>query len=344
MQKYSMRPFDLQLFADGASAGGGEGGGASTTGEGSPAAAGQTANTAAKTLEDLGVPKAKAERYRARKVNSAVQEAKQEAAQEPDTVQAGTETTPQNTQNAADGQAAAANAITWEMAIKDPEINKKLQEIITARTKNLREAMKDLAPALDILGPLYGLDLTDMSKADYKAFSKAVTEDDRLYEKKAVELGVDVPTAKRIENLEADKRRNAAENARREQAEVLGRHYDQLQQQGAKLKEEFPSFDLDAELQNEVFYRLTLPGSGLNVEQAYWAVHHKEISEAKKAETARFVSSAISNAVRSGQQMPQENGTNMKVSAGVASKLYSQMNPEERQAYKAELQRQNRRY
>lgn len=335
-----MRRFDLQLFADGASAGGGEGGGASATGAETAADAGQ-ANPAAKSLEELGVPKKIAEKYRARKAAKAAQETSQESETEPET---DPPAPAQEPKAEAKEQDAAAKTISWEEAIKDPAINKKLQETITARTKNLREAMKDLAPALDILGPLYGLDLTDMSKADYKAFSKAVTEDDRLYEKKAVELGVDVPTAKRIENLEADKRRNAAENARREQAEVLGRHYDQLQQQGAKLKEEFPSFDLDAELQNEVFYRLTLPGSGLNVEQAYWAVHHKEISEAKKAETARFVSSAISNAVRSGQQMPQENGTNMKVSAGVASKLYSQMNPEERQAYKAELQRQNRRY
>ena len=335
-----MRRFDLQLFADGASAGGGEGGGASATGAESAADAGQ-ANPVAKSLEELGVPKKIAEKYRARKAAKAAQETSQESEAEPET---DPPAPAQEPKAEAKEQDAAAKTISWEEAIKDPEINKKLQETITARTKNLREAMKDLAPALEVIGRQYGMDFSDMSKADFKAFTKAVTEDDHYYEGKALEMGVDVSTARRIENLEADKRRNDAENAKRQQDKQIQDHYALLRQQADALRKDFPDFDLDAELKNDAFYRMTLPGSGLDVETAYWAVHHKEISEAKQAETARIVSTALSNAVRSGQQMPQENGTNAKAAAGVTNKLYSQMTPEERKIYKAELLTHKRPY
>ena len=328
--------FHLQLFADGAAAGdGGDGGVASATGA-TAADAGQEINTAVnRSLEDLGDPKDKAEKYRARKAK--MQPTKSEDDDPPAQVQ-----TAPNGAAQANGQDAAATALDWDTVIKDPAINKKLQETITKRTEALRGAMKDLAPALELIGRQYGLDLTDMNKADFKALAKAVTEDDRYYEDRALEMGVDVSTIRKIENLESDKRRRDAEDQQRQADEQFRSHYASLQQQAAELQKTFPNFNLDAELNNPAFFRMTSPGGGLNVKQAYYALHADEITAAKQAETARAVSTAISNSIRAGQAMPQENGTTAKSSAGVTTKLYSQMTPQERAVYKQQLQRGQR--
>jgi hypothetical protein len=272
-----------------------------------------------------------ADRYRTRKGKK--QQPMQEAEPEPE---------PQQTP--AEPAQEAAPATSWEDMIKDPAINQKLQETINNRTKNLREAMKDLAPALEVIGRQYGMDLTDMSKADFKALAKAVTEDNRYYEDKALEMGLDVETVRKLDSLESDKRRREAEDQKRQEDETLHRHYVDLQRQAAELQKDFPNFNLDAELNNPVFYRMTLPGGGLNVRQAFYAVHGDEVAAAKQAATARAVSTAISNSIRSGRQMPQENGTSAKASAGVTTKLYSQMSREERAAYKAKLQSGSRMY
>jgi len=51
------------------------------------------------------------------------------------------------------------------------------------------------------------------------------------------------------------------------------RHIEGLRQEGEELKKTFPNFDLQNELQNPVFRRMTAPGSGLTVADAYYAVH-----------------------------------------------------------------------
>ncbi len=334
--------FHLQFFAEGAAAGdGGEGGAASATGVNSGDAG--RAEDAARSLEEMGVPKDRAEAYRARKAKAQGMtsdgEGTLQSAQSADcSPEEGTAAEVKPAEQAEKGQDAAARGLKWEDVIADPEINKKLQETVSGRTKKLRGALDELAPALAVIGSQYGIDMTDMSKADFKALAKAVTEDDRYYESKALEMGADVKLVKRMENLEADKRRRDAEDAQRRQDEALRSHYDGLRAQAEELKKQFPGFNLEAELNNPAFMRMTSPGGGLSVKQAYYAVHADEITAAKQAETARQVSAAISNSIRAGQRMPQENGAGSKAAGGVAAKPYSQMNAKEREAYRKLLQ------
>ena len=114
--------------------------------------------------------------------------------------------------------------------------------------------------------------------------------------------------------------------------------------QEAELKKTFPTFDLSAEMQNPAFSRMVLPGGGLSVEQAYWAVHHNELSKAKQAQTAQQVASALSKATAAGRSMPTENGNKPRASAAVGYKDYSQMNAAERAQYKADLKAGKIRY
>lgn len=87
------------------------------------------------------------------------------------------------------------------------------------------------------------------------------------------------------------------------------RHLQELERQGAELKKAYPAFELRAELRNPDFARLTSPGVGLSVEQAYFACHHRQIAEQQRREAADQAAVMAANAVRAGQQRPQENGT-----------------------------------
>ena len=54
-------------------------------------------------------------------------------------------------------------------------------------------------------------------------------------------------------------------------------HIAKLEEETKGLKEIFPDFDLYRELKNPTFARLTAPESGIHAEDAYYAVHRKEL-------------------------------------------------------------------
>ena len=103
-------------------------------------------------------------------------------------------------------------------------------------------------------------------------------------------------------------------------------HIRGLERQGELLRQQVPEFDLRAELQNPVFFRLTAPGMGIPLEDAYYAVHRKELQAAAERKMA--------NAIRSGSLRPRENGRNNQAAA-VTTFDYSKASKEQRNALKA---------
>lgn len=149
-----------------------------------------------------------------------------------------------------EGQAAAAGKPSWEEILSDPEYNKRMQAIVSARVNEAKQAQEDmtlLAPALKQLHAHYGT-------KDLAALTAAIT-------------------------------------APRD-----------LEEQGRRLKERLPEFDLEQALQEPVFARLT--GLGVSVEDAYFAGHRQAMVDAAVAEASR----KLSNAVRAGAMRPAENG------------------------------------
>lgn len=336
---------DLQLFADGAS--GGDGAGAGASAGVSAADAGQPTGVNAadagqniqhRTLEDLGVPKDKAEKYRARKGSKAAPGTATEAAAAAPLADNAAVQEEAAAPQAAAAEAAAAPGITWDDVVKNPAFNQKMQEVISARVKPIQAKLDSLSPALEVLGKKYGIDTSDISRLDVKALSDAVTGDSAYYEDAAAELGVDLETAKTIKNLESRAKRSEAQARQSLQEAMMRQHFEKLQTEAEALKRELPSFDLKAEMQNPQFVRMTSPEGGLTVAQAFHALHYREIEQAKAQQAAKDAARALSNAIQSGRQMPRENGATGKAASSVAPKLYSQMNPAERAEYKRRLQ------
>ena len=231
---------------------------------------------------------------------------------------------------------ATSTRMSWEEIMADPEYNKQMQQTVQSRLKNAKAAEESLAkltPALELLARRHGMDVQNM---DYDAIAKAINDDDAYYEDKALEMGVTLETAKRIDQQEREHARQEREKARNLEQQKLQNHFMRLEQQGEALKKVFPNFDLRTELKNPVFARMTSPNVGVSVEDAYHAVHRKEIMSAGMQVTAQKTAEKLSNAIQSGSRRPDESGTSGQ-SASVTTFDYSKASKAQREALKREI-------
>ena len=316
---------NLQLFAgEGAGDGGGEG-----------AATGESAvDPGQQRLLELGVPESKIRKNRAYKPNVTAQApaaAGQGKAQEQKQEQAAAANNPTE-EKKTDSPA----RMSWDEIMKDPEYNKHMQATMQSRlrsAKGAEEALGKMAPALELLARKHG---QDPAKIDYDALAKAISDDESYYEDKALEMGVSIETAKRIDQEERDTARQQREEARTLEEQKFQNHIMKLEQQGEALKKVFPNFDLRTELRNPTFARLTSPNMGMSVEDAYYAVHRKEIDAARSQVIAQKTAQKISNSIQAGSRRPNENGTSGQAPS-VTTFDYRTASREQREAFKKRI-------
>lgn len=194
------------------------------------------------------------------------------------------------------------------------DFDKRVQGIVQNRlraSKANEEQLGKLQPIADMLAERYGTD-------DPDALMQALADDKALYEAEAVDKGIPVDLLMQTKQLERKQKmldRQQQEIAQRNQAE---QEYANLLQQAAALKAVNPAFDLDAEMANPAFGRMVLQppmGSGIPMESAYYAIHHKEIEAAQRQQHMQVTQYAVAqtqqkvaNAIAAGQRRPSENG------------------------------------
>jgi len=290
---------NLQLFAGEGT--GGEGGEGAASGENASVAAEQR-------LRELGVPEDKI-RKRANKSAAVAPDNTAKAAQVSDTTQQTNEQGAAADTHAEETKTETPNRMSWDEIMADPEYNKQMQSVVQSRLRTAKTAEDNLAkltPAIELLARRHGLDPANM---DYEALAKAINDDDSYYEDKALEMGVSVETAKKIDRQERDSAREKAQNERTLQEQRIQQHFMKLEQEGEAMKKVFPNFDLRTELRNPAFARMTSPNVGISVEDAYYAVHRNEIQTAAMQVTAQKTAQKISNSIQAGNRRPDESGT-----------------------------------
>lgn len=333
--------FWLQLFAG---EGGAAAGGASAGGDGSGAGAetGVTDDAAAghKRLLELGVPENKIRKNRAYRTDAPVQktvEAEQPSGEKNKSEQAAAAEDGPTEEKTDTKETKASARMSWDEIMADPDYNKQMQAVIKARLKNAgaaEETLAKMAPALEVLARKHGL---DPENPDYEALAKAINDDDVYYEDKALEMGVSVEAAKRIDQQERDTARKQKEEERNLEQQRIHDHFVRLEREGEALKKVYPSFDLRTELQNPAFARMVAPGQGImSVEDAYNAVHRKEIEAARSQVIAQQTTQKISNAIQAGYRRPEENGTSGQ-SASVTTFDYSKASKAQREDLKKQI-------
>ncbi len=88
----------------------------------------------------------------------------------------------------------------------------------------------------------------------------------------------------------------------------MKKHLSSLMQQAEELKKTFTSFDLQEELKNPDFLRLTSPGSPFSLKNAFYAVHGDEILQDSTRYTAQKTEEKIEANIKDNARRPMENG------------------------------------
>lgn len=154
-----------------------------------------------------------------------------------------------------------------------------VQKAIKDRFKNQADATQQLTAVNEELGKykkITGLLMQKAGAENFDEFSQMVEDDDSLYEEEAEAMGMPVEAYKNFRKLQEEHDAAIAREQRAEERERNMQHLAGLQQQAEEMKQMFPNFDLQSEMANPEFFRLTAPG-GITVKQAYMALHGDEL-------------------------------------------------------------------
>ena len=134
-------------------------------------------------------------------------------------------------------------------------------------------------------------------------------------EKEALDRGVSVEQLKqmrRVERENAELRRSIQESRRREEAD---RVYAGWVKEAEDLKEIYPAFNLETEVQDQRFTDLLR--NNIDLRTAYEVVHRDEILGGAMQYTARQVSEKLVNDIKAKGSRPTENGVSAQSAAVV---------------------------
>lgn len=210
----------------------------------------------------------------------------------------------------------------------------RIQNIVQKRLKGTKETVDKynaLSPTLEMLSKKYGVDASDIN-----ALNKAIEEDDSYYEAEALEKGVTINQLKEIRKMErenAELKRQMQEQETRENANKL---YARWMNEAEQAKAIYPSFNLEAEMQDPKF--VDLLRSNIDVRTAYEVIHKDDIIRGAMQFTADKVESKISKKIQANGARPSENGTSSQ-SAAVSVSDVSQLSNAEIDAYNRRILR-----
>ncbi len=317
---YNEKWLFLQLFAGEGAGAGGAGGTAGDGGAGA-AAPGEGNVDAAQKLRAMGVPEGKIARYANaynRRANTAAApkqaaEPTEEGGQQAAAAETETAQTEEGKQEAQE----TAPKYDWDEVMKDPEMNRRMQETVRASKKKLQAAqtaLDALSPALKAIAKEHGMDPENI---DYVTLAKHMSGE---YDAKALEMGLPKETVIKMEQQQ------------RITEDTLNRqHIEGLIQQGERMKAIFPNFNLWKEMENPQFRRLTARGVNVSVEDAYHLIHRRELELAQAQIVEKKATERVQNTIRAGAARPTESGASSQAPS-VTSRDWKHATPEQLQA------------
>ena len=201
----------------------------------------------------------------------------------------------------------------------------RMQDTVQKRLKSSKETVDKynaLTPTLELLAKKYGVDASDI-----KALNKAIEDDDSYYEQEALEKGMTVEHLKEFRKMQkenAELRKIQEEQDRQENANKI---YAEWMKQADSTKTVYPSFDLNAEMQNSKF--VDLLRSNIDVRTAYEVIHKDDIIAGAMQFAAKTVEQKTINKIIAGGARPAENG-NSSQGASVTKSDVSQLTAADR--------------
>lgn len=202
----------------------------------------------------------------------------------------------------------------------------RVQDTIQRRLKGSKETVDKfnaLTPTLELLGRKYGVDVNDI-----EALNKAIDEDDSYFEDEALEKGISVEQLKEIRKMERENSELKRQMREAQSRENADRIYSEWMGQAESLKQIYPTFALEAELQNPKFVNLLK--NNVDMKSAFEVIHKDELMTAAMQFTAQQTQRQMANSIMARGSRPVENGMSSQSSAVVKSDV-AQLSKEDRQ-------------
>lgn len=193
----------------------------------------------------------------------------------------------------------------WEEAKKGEYAEmygRDVQKAIQDRFKNQQDngqQLNALEPMLKVLRDRAGV-------ASNEELIKAVMDDDSLYEEEANAKGMTIPAYKEFMQMQQQLQETQAREQESIREQQLHQHFNKLMEQAESMKQLYPDFDLQKELANPNFMRLTSPEVGVSVEDAYYAIHHKELAPQMMAYGMQRAKQQMGQTLQAQRQRPAE--------------------------------------
>ena len=178
----------------------------------------------------------------------------------------------------------------------------RMQDTIQKRLKGNEATVQKynaLSPVLEMLSSKYGVDA-----GDAEALSKAIEEDETFYEDEALEKGLTVQQVKEIRKMQRENQALRQQMEAQHQQEQADQIIAKWRADAETVKQIYPGFDLEGELQNEQFRSLLT--SNIDVRTAYEVCHLGEIIPTAMQFTAGKIQEKVANNVRAGKSRPAE--------------------------------------
>ena len=178
-----------------------------------------------------------------------------------------------------------------------------IQRIINRRFKEqqpLETQLKEQQPIMELLKQRYNVE--DMGK-----LMSALENDNAYWSNAAEEAGMTVEQYKEFQKMKRDNAAFMAAEESRRQSAAQQAQAQKWYDESVALKEKFPAFDLNAELQNPHFQSMLR--SGTPMEHAYKVMHFDELMQGVVQTTTASTEKRIIDNVRARGNRPAENGT-----------------------------------
>ena len=240
----------------------------------------------------------------------------------------------------AEADAEAELQARWEAA-KKGEFAKfygqDVQAAIKDRFKNQQDATaeldayRNLEPALKVLRERAGVSSND-------ELAKQIMDDDSLYEEAANEHGMTIPAYREFMKAKEQLEQYQQQENQRQETMRIQQHFGKLREQEAAMKQMYPDFSLEKELKDPNFMRLTSPDVGISVEDAYYAVHHRELAPQMMAYGMERAKQQMGQTIQAQRSRPAEGAMKAQGQPAAAMKLDPrQMTRKEREEIKRQV-------
>lgn len=175
-------------------------------------------------------------------------------------------------------------------------LNRRFKEFKTLQQKN-----DEAKPIMEMLMGRYGVE-------DAAALQEALESDEDYWQQAAYDAGMDVPQYMEFNRLKRENKAFVEAQAEREGMEKANKQLAEWNLQAEAVKQKFPNFNLEEEIQNEDFVRLL--GNHIPIEHAYKILHFDELMNDQITKTQASAESRVVENIRANGQRPIEAGLN----------------------------------